>query len=207
MSLTCCRHVRLTEIDRKEEEKEGEDKSQPRSIRDRRRPREKRRSTGVSFWTQDVRAPLWQHLVWCSPLSSPAQTHEKFMCDPPSDIYLFSFLFQGDENDPDQQSDSEEGSTKGEPQVIQHAHIFHIHTCSLASLWPLLDSDFLFQSLVPHDVQWRLKLSPLPCMAMISSPPTKLYFHPRRTCSLSPSISWWLYGCRGDLAKHQRPRA
>uniref|UniRef100_A0A8C7FJL0 Protein phosphatase 1 regulatory subunit n=2 Tax=Oncorhynchus kisutch TaxID=8019 RepID=A0A8C7FJL0_ONCKI len=34
-------------------EKEGEDKSQPRSIRDRRRPREKRRSTGVSFWTQD----------------------------------------------------------------------------------------------------------------------------------------------------------
>ncbi|XP_010885496.1 protein phosphatase 1 regulatory subunit 12A isoform X4 [Esox lucius] len=36
-----------------QEEKEGEDKSQPRSIRDRRRPREKRRSTGVSFWTQD----------------------------------------------------------------------------------------------------------------------------------------------------------
>ncbi|KAL0962917.1 hypothetical protein UPYG_G00347120 [Umbra pygmaea] len=36
-----------------EEEKEGEDKSQPRSIRDRRRPREKRRSTGVSFLTQD----------------------------------------------------------------------------------------------------------------------------------------------------------
>uniref|UniRef100_A0A8C3GC31 Protein phosphatase 1 regulatory subunit n=1 Tax=Cyclopterus lumpus TaxID=8103 RepID=A0A8C3GC31_CYCLU len=43
------------EMDKKEEEKEGEDKSQPRSIRDRRRPREKRRSTGVSFWTQDVR--------------------------------------------------------------------------------------------------------------------------------------------------------
>ncbi|XP_028281248.1 protein phosphatase 1 regulatory subunit 12A isoform X2 [Parambassis ranga] len=41
------------ETDKKEEEKEGEDKSQPRSIRDRRRPREKRRSTGVSFWTQD----------------------------------------------------------------------------------------------------------------------------------------------------------
>ncbi|TNN56258.1 Protein phosphatase 1 regulatory subunit 12A [Liparis tanakae] len=63
------------EMDKKEEEKEGEDKSQPRSIRDRRRPREKRRSTGVSFWT-----------------------HE------------------GDENDPDQLSDSEEGSIKGEPQ-------------------------------------------------------------------------------------------
>ncbi|XP_075886072.1 protein phosphatase 1 regulatory subunit 12A isoform X4 [Nelusetta ayraudi] len=64
------------ELDKKEEEeKEGEDKSQPRSIRDRRRPREKRRSTGVSFWTQD-----------------------------------------GDEVDPDQQSDSEEGSIKGEPQ-------------------------------------------------------------------------------------------
>lgn len=43
------------ETDRKEEEKEGEDKSQARSIRERRRPREKRRSTGVSFWTQDVR--------------------------------------------------------------------------------------------------------------------------------------------------------
>ncbi|XP_008313604.1 protein phosphatase 1 regulatory subunit 12A isoform X3 [Cynoglossus semilaevis] len=63
------------ETEKKEEEKEGEDKSQPRSIRDRRRPREKRRSTGVSFWTQD-----------------------------------------GDENDPDQQSDSEESSTKGETQ-------------------------------------------------------------------------------------------
>ncbi|XP_067110296.1 protein phosphatase 1 regulatory subunit 12A isoform X4 [Osmerus mordax] len=63
------------ESDKKEEEKEGEDRSQPRSIRDRRRPREKRRSTGVSFWTQD-----------------------------------------SDENDPDQQSDSEEGSIKSEPQ-------------------------------------------------------------------------------------------
>ncbi|KAM9327936.1 protein phosphatase 1 regulatory subunit 12A isoform 1-T1 [Pholidichthys leucotaenia] len=63
------------EEDKKEEEKEGEDKSQPRSIRERRRPREKRRSTGVSFWTQD-----------------------------------------GDDNDPDQQSDSEEGNIKGEPQ-------------------------------------------------------------------------------------------
>ncbi|XP_058841637.1 protein phosphatase 1 regulatory subunit 12A isoform X4 [Acipenser ruthenus] len=41
------------EADKKEEEKEGEDKSQIKSIRDRRRPREKRRSTGVSFWTQD----------------------------------------------------------------------------------------------------------------------------------------------------------
>ncbi|XP_051544815.1 protein phosphatase 1 regulatory subunit 12A-like isoform X5 [Myxocyprinus asiaticus] len=59
----------------KDEDKDGEDKSQPRSIRDRRRPREKRRSTGVSFWTQD-----------------------------------------SDENDPDQPSDSEDGSTKGESQ-------------------------------------------------------------------------------------------
>ncbi|XP_062373532.1 protein phosphatase 1 regulatory subunit 12A isoform X2 [Sardina pilchardus] len=41
------------ESDKKEEEKEGEDKSQPRSIRERRRPREKRRSTGVPFWTAD----------------------------------------------------------------------------------------------------------------------------------------------------------
>ncbi len=45
------------ESDRKEKEddKDAEDKSQPRSIRDRRRPREKRRSTGVSYWPQDVR--------------------------------------------------------------------------------------------------------------------------------------------------------
>ncbi|KAH0616707.1 hypothetical protein JD844_028036 [Phrynosoma platyrhinos] len=40
------------ESGKKEEEKE-EDKSQTKSIRERRRPREKRRSTGVSFWTQD----------------------------------------------------------------------------------------------------------------------------------------------------------
>ncbi|KAI1882025.1 hypothetical protein AGOR_G00246450 [Albula goreensis] len=39
------------ETDRREED--GDDRSQPRSIRERRRPREKRRSTGVSFWTQD----------------------------------------------------------------------------------------------------------------------------------------------------------
>nr|XP_054595758.1 protein phosphatase 1 regulatory subunit 12A isoform X2 [Nothobranchius furzeri] len=63
------------ETDKREEDKDGEDK--PRSIRDRRRPREKRRSTGVS-WPQD-----------------------------------------GDLNDPDQQSDTEEGRTKGEPQSDQ----------------------------------------------------------------------------------------
>uniref|UniRef100_A0A8C1SXS2 Protein phosphatase 1 regulatory subunit n=1 Tax=Cyprinus carpio TaxID=7962 RepID=A0A8C1SXS2_CYPCA len=53
--------------DRKDKEDDAEDKSQPRSIRDRRRPREKRRSTGVSFWTQDVRNfwPLTQtHSRW-----------------------------------------------------------------------------------------------------------------------------------------------
>ncbi|XP_064511659.1 protein phosphatase 1 regulatory subunit 12A isoform X4 [Pseudopipra pipra] len=37
----------------KNEEEKEEDKSQPKSIRERRRPREKRRPTGVSFWTQD----------------------------------------------------------------------------------------------------------------------------------------------------------
>uniref|UniRef100_F6QPC9 Protein phosphatase 1 regulatory subunit n=2 Tax=Cercopithecinae TaxID=9528 RepID=F6QPC9_MACMU len=42
------------EGEKREEEKEGEDKSQSKSIRERRRPREKRRSTGVSFWTQDI---------------------------------------------------------------------------------------------------------------------------------------------------------
>uniref|UniRef100_A0A8C9VFZ8 Protein phosphatase 1 regulatory subunit n=1 Tax=Scleropages formosus TaxID=113540 RepID=A0A8C9VFZ8_SCLFO len=61
--------------DAEKEDKEGEDKAQPRTIRERRRPREKRRSTGVSFWTQD-----------------------------------------SDENEPEQQSDSEDGSTQSEPQ-------------------------------------------------------------------------------------------
>ncbi|XP_078423735.1 protein phosphatase 1 regulatory subunit 12A isoform X10 [Cetorhinus maximus] len=46
------------EMDKREDERDGEekldDKSQNKpSIRDRRRPREKRRSTGVSYWTQD----------------------------------------------------------------------------------------------------------------------------------------------------------
>uniref|UniRef100_A0A8D0GQS4 Protein phosphatase 1 regulatory subunit n=1 Tax=Sphenodon punctatus TaxID=8508 RepID=A0A8D0GQS4_SPHPU len=49
------------EARRKEEEKE-EDKSQSKSIRERRRPREKRRSTGVSFWTQDVSDKLMKLL-------------------------------------------------------------------------------------------------------------------------------------------------
>lgn len=53
--LLCGAFESLTEGEKREEEKEGEDKSQPKSIRERRRPREKRRSTGVSFWTQDVR--------------------------------------------------------------------------------------------------------------------------------------------------------
>ncbi|KAL4659556.1 protein phosphatase 1 regulatory subunit 12A-like [Arapaima gigas] len=66
-----------TSRDTEKEDKEGEDKTQPRSIRDRRRPREKRRSTGVSFWTQD-----------------------------------------SDENDPEQQSDSENGSTQSELQRL-----------------------------------------------------------------------------------------
>ncbi|XP_056311558.1 protein phosphatase 1 regulatory subunit 12A isoform X2 [Danio aesculapii] len=57
LTSTYSRSTRDTdrESDRKEkdEDRDGDDKSQPRSIRDRRRPREKRRSTGVSFWTQD----------------------------------------------------------------------------------------------------------------------------------------------------------
>ncbi|KPP72690.1 protein phosphatase 1 regulatory subunit 12A-like [Scleropages formosus] len=64
------------ESDQKDEgEKEGEDKSQTRTIRERRRPREKRRSTGVPVWNRD-----------------------------------------SDENDPEQQSDSEDSSTRSEPQ-------------------------------------------------------------------------------------------
>ncbi|XP_053107987.1 protein phosphatase 1 regulatory subunit 12A isoform X3 [Hemicordylus capensis] len=49
------------EAGKKEEEKE-EDKSQTKSIRERRRPREKRRSTGVSFWTQDSDEYEQEHL-------------------------------------------------------------------------------------------------------------------------------------------------
>uniref|UniRef100_A0A8C9VVG8 Protein phosphatase 1 regulatory subunit n=2 Tax=Scleropages formosus TaxID=113540 RepID=A0A8C9VVG8_SCLFO len=46
--------------DQKDEgEKEGEDKSQTRTIRERRRPREKRRSTGVPVWNRDVSALWW----------------------------------------------------------------------------------------------------------------------------------------------------
>ncbi|XP_067906216.1 protein phosphatase 1 regulatory subunit 12A isoform X8 [Heterodontus francisci] len=46
------------EMDKKEDQRDGDekldDKSQNKpSVRDRRRPREKRRSTGVSYWTQD----------------------------------------------------------------------------------------------------------------------------------------------------------
>uniref|UniRef100_A0A9J7YBD6 Protein phosphatase 1 regulatory subunit n=1 Tax=Cyprinus carpio carpio TaxID=630221 RepID=A0A9J7YBD6_CYPCA len=64
LTSTYSRTTRDTERDK---EDDAEDKSQPRSIRDRRRPREKRRSTGVSFWTQDVRNfwPLTQtHSRW-----------------------------------------------------------------------------------------------------------------------------------------------
>uniref|UniRef100_A0A9J7XMU8 Protein phosphatase 1 regulatory subunit n=1 Tax=Cyprinus carpio carpio TaxID=630221 RepID=A0A9J7XMU8_CYPCA len=69
LTSTYSRTTRDTEreSDRKDKEDDAEDKSQPRSIRDRRRPREKRRSTGVSFWTQDVRNfwPLTQtHSRW-----------------------------------------------------------------------------------------------------------------------------------------------
>uniref|UniRef100_A0A674P6R8 Protein phosphatase 1 regulatory subunit n=1 Tax=Takifugu rubripes TaxID=31033 RepID=A0A674P6R8_TAKRU len=64
------------ETDRKEEEKEGEDKSQPRSIRDRRRPREKRRSTGVSFWTQDVRDLNLNRINACNSLTSSSDRND-----------------------------------------------------------------------------------------------------------------------------------
>lgn len=114
-------------MDKKDEEKEGEDKSQPRSIRDRRRPREKRRSTGVSFWTQDVSlphtlarsSPPTPHAV-ASPHKSAQSRWRAYLPSPPLLRITLSNVFhghQGDENDPDQQSDSEEGSTKGEPQV------------------------------------------------------------------------------------------
>ena len=49
---------RLTKENEEEGEKreeKGENKAHPKSIREQQWPREKRRSTGVSFWTQDVR--------------------------------------------------------------------------------------------------------------------------------------------------------
>uniref|UniRef100_A0A8B9HTM6 Protein phosphatase 1 regulatory subunit n=2 Tax=Astyanax mexicanus TaxID=7994 RepID=A0A8B9HTM6_ASTMX len=55
LCVCVCVCVCVAEADKREAEKDAEDKGQPRSIRDRRRPREKRRSTGVSFWPQDVR--------------------------------------------------------------------------------------------------------------------------------------------------------
>lgn len=39
-----------------------------------------------------------------------------------SHVFFFLLNSKGDENDPDQQSDSEEGSTKGEPQVTHLTH-------------------------------------------------------------------------------------
>ncbi|KAI4888838.1 hypothetical protein NFI96_023944 [Prochilodus magdalenae] len=90
ISSTYSRSARDLEKEVDKKEAEADDKTQPRSIRDRRRPREKRRSTGVSFWTQD-----------------------------------------SDENDPEQQSDSEEGSTKGEPQshVSPGLHALNGNSC------------------------------------------------------------------------------
>uniref|UniRef100_A0A8C2D969 Protein phosphatase 1 regulatory subunit n=1 Tax=Cyprinus carpio TaxID=7962 RepID=A0A8C2D969_CYPCA len=52
---SCSCHGEQCSLKEKEDDKDAEDKSQPRSIRDRRRPREKRRSTGVPIWSQDVR--------------------------------------------------------------------------------------------------------------------------------------------------------
>ncbi|XP_075713119.1 protein phosphatase 1 regulatory subunit 12A isoform X2 [Rhinoderma darwinii] len=48
--------------EKQEEDRESEDKSQSKSIRERRRPREKRRSTGVSYWTQDSDENEQDHL-------------------------------------------------------------------------------------------------------------------------------------------------
>ncbi|TMS02781.1 Protein phosphatase 1 regulatory subunit 12A, partial [Larimichthys crocea] len=77
------------EMDRKEEEKEGEDKSQSRSIRERRRPREKRRSTGVSFWTQDSRVTLLfifnSRVMKTTPTSSPTPEEGSIKGEPQSD--------------------------------------------------------------------------------------------------------------------------
>ncbi|XP_067248303.1 protein phosphatase 1 regulatory subunit 12A isoform X3 [Chanodichthys erythropterus] len=98
LTSTYSRSTRDTEreSDRKEREddKDGEDKSQPRSIRDRRRPREKRRSTGVSFWTQDSDEnepeqpsdsegstkgePQSDRLSRNDPLSTSTSSHERY---------------------------------------------------------------------------------------------------------------------------------
>lgn len=123
-----------TEADKKEDEKDGEDKYQPRSIRDRRRPREKRRSTGVSFWTQDVRDFL----------SVTSRT-------PPSrDLTWFFCVFQGDENDPDQQSDSEDSSLKGELQVKSRKwFLFYQNLCfsMIVAMETLNKKHIVFQNL------------------------------------------------------------
>lgn len=122
----------LAETDRKEEEKEGEDKSQPRSIRDRRRPREKRRSTGVSFWTQDVR-----------PRES-LRFYPAGMCWPKFCVFVD---VKGEDNDPDQQSDSEEGSNKAEPQV--NLKSLHLDSGSCASSLTAERGFAIFSSLFP----------------------------------------------------------
>lgn len=64
----------------KDEERDGDDK--PRSIRDRRRPREKRRSTGVSYWTLDVREirlKTFTFVPWINDVQTQ-KPHLKLIC-------------------------------------------------------------------------------------------------------------------------------
>lgn len=51
----------------------------------------------------------------CKTRSDSRHNLQGILSDP-----LRLFFIQGDQHEPDQQSDSEEGSTKGDPQVTQH---------------------------------------------------------------------------------------
>lgn len=102
----------------------------------------------------------------------------RFMCD---------FWFQGDENEPEQQSDTEEGGTKGEPQVTTHTRKTRLEPVSqikplsliLQSVWFAI----LFSSLVPFVSCHQGHGSPrlwfslfLLSKAPLSSPPTSISF-------------------------------
>uniref|UniRef100_A0A8C6ZE90 Protein phosphatase 1 regulatory subunit n=1 Tax=Nothoprocta perdicaria TaxID=30464 RepID=A0A8C6ZE90_NOTPE len=64
---------------KKEEEKE-EDKSQTKSIRERRRPREKRRPTGVSYWTQDSDENEQEHQSDSEEGTNKKETQHRVSC-------------------------------------------------------------------------------------------------------------------------------
>lgn len=114
-------------------------------------------------------------------------------------LLICSFQIQGDENDPDQQSDSEEGSTKGEPQVTQIKTDFQagalqpgLVLCGATSVWFL---PFCFYSLFWSFLMSHLmKSRPKQDFDIHFSAPVQLWFPPPPSnLSFSPFCSLWIF--------------